>query len=506
MDSLLEMKDITMKFGNFVANDHVNFSCEQGSVISLLGENGAGKTTLMKVIYGMNIPQGGEIFFQGKKVSIQSPRDAIGLGIQMVHQHFMLVNHLTVAENVVMGAEPKKFGLFQQKAAEDAVRKLSQAYGLHVDPAQRVEELSVGAKQRTEIIKALYHGAKLLILDEPTAVLTPQESEDLFKIIRKLKEDGKSVIIITHKLHETMEIADMIYVLRHGRMTGRVRKEDTNPDELTRLMVDHELASFEKLPRETGKTLLLTKDVRLRDADGVPVLSGVNLDIHSGEIYGIAGIEGNGQQELVEVLSGIKKGWSGEARLLDVDIRHKTVREITECGVACIHSDRQDRGLLMELDTVANVLLGYQYSGCFRTKQGFIKWKKTEEITREIFEKYEVSPKNTASPVGSFSGGNQQKIIVGREFYRTPRLAIVAYPTRGVDIGVSEIIHQSILTLRSLGSAVLLITADFDELFKLSDRVGVLYEGRIVIEGDACEFTPNRLGYYMGGGDQNAEI
>lgn len=499
MDSLLELKDITMRFGDLVANDRVSLTCGRGSVVSLLGENGAGKTTLMKVIYGMNKPQSGEIYFEGRKVSMRSTKTAISLGIQMVHQHFMLVNHLTVAENIVMGKEPQKFGIFQREKAVEHARRLSESYGLQIDPLQLVGELSVGAKQRTEIMKALYHGAKLLILDEPTAVLTPQETQELFKVIRRLKEDGRSVIIITHKLHETMEIADTVYVMRHGRMVGRVATSETTPQALTRMMVDHELTAFEKPACQRGETALRLKDLTCRSRSGAEVLRGVDLDLHAGEVYGLAGIEGNGQQELVEVVSGIQDQWGGVCELFGQSLAGKGGRERIDMGMSCIHSDRHDRGLLLDLPATDNVMLGYQHRPEMKGRLGLLKHGVAAEMTRAIMERYKVSPAVPNYTARSFSGGNQQKLVVGRELYRDPKVVVIAHPTRGVDIGVSEIIHQSILDLRSRGAAILLITADFDELFKLSDRIGVIYEGRIVKEGGSDEFTPNRLGLFMGG-------
>lgn len=504
METLLEARGITMVFGRLVANDGVDFTCHKGEVVSLLGENGAGKTTLMNILYGLYRPTAGQIVFEGAPVQIKSPRHAIRLGIQMVHQHFMLVDHLTVAENVMMGDEPKKGIFFDMGRAAAEVRRLSEAYGLKIDPAAKVGDLSVGEKQRTEIIKALYHGAKLLILDEPTAVLTPQESQELFKVIKRLRADGHSVIIITHKLHETMEVADTIYVLRHGKVSGHVRKEDTDPAQLTRMMVDHELKTFERPAFAPGPVALDARGVTLQGLGGEPVLNGLDLTVREGEIYGIAGIEGNGQQELVEVLCGIERDWQGAVRVLGADIKGKSVRQVTEMGVATVHSDRQDRGLLLDFSVRTNMMLGYQYSAKLRGKAGLLNLAGAADMARDVIEKYKVSPPSTVQNVRNFSGGNQQKLMLGREFYRSPKLAIVAHPTRGVDVGVCEIIHQSILDLRQSGAAVVLITADFDELFKLSDRIGVLYEGRIVIEDEAAAFTPNRLGFYMGGGTDDA--
>lgn len=504
MAALLEMRGITKIFGETTANDKVDFSCGEGCVVALLGENGAGKSTLMNVAYGMHRPDGGEVWFGGRRVRLQSPKDAIRLGIQMVHQHFMLVDDLTVAENAVMGREPHKFGIYQKKEAEKRILALGEAYGLAVEPGRLVGELSVGAKQRAEIVKALYHGAKLLILDEPTAVLTPQEADDLFRVVERLRADGKAVIIITHKLRETMAIADEVFVMRQGRMIGRVRKEDTTPEQLSEMMVGRQLQAPRKERRDPGKTALSLSNVRLADSRGVKVLDGLTLRVRGGEIYGVAGVEGNGQRELLEVACGIITGWSGDVEVLGQDIRKKSVRDIIAMGVSCIHSDRHERGLLLELDAQRNVLLGYQRDQSMLTKFGLLDGRKLAERSEDIFRQYSITPADTHLPSGSFSGGNQQKLIVGREFLRAPRLALVAYPTRGVDIGVSETIHNSILRLKEEGCAVLLITSDLDELYALSDRIGVLYEGRIGMEKDAEQFGPLELGRYMGGGGGDA--
>ncbi len=501
MDTMLETKNIKVCFGDLVANDHVDFVCEKGSIVSLLGENGAGKTTLMKVVYGLCQPQEGQILFEGEEVAIKSPQDAIRLGIQMVHQHFMLVNHLTVADNIVMGNEPRKFGIYRRKEAEKIARDLSEQYGLYLDPKQKVGNLSVGEKQRTEIIKALYHSAKLLILDEPTAVLTPQEIRDLFKVIQRLKEEGKSVILITHKLHETMAIADKVFVLRNGVMAGCVDKKDTNTKELTKMMVGRELNPFKRISQPIGDVMLQVHNLTYVNHNGTKILDNLSIDIHAGEIYGLAGIEGNGQQDLIEVVCGIIKGWTGEVKIEGQSIFSKNVQDIINMNISCIHSDRHDRGLLLDMDAKSNVLLGYQKFQAFRTKFGLLNWGKIANMAKNVFEKLNVKPNNVDNATRGFSGGNQQKILIGRELERQPKLALVAHPTRGIDIGACETIHQSILELRGNGSAILLITADFDELFKLSDRIGVLYEGRLMTEGKAEDYTPNELGYYMGGGD-----
>ncbi len=504
MVHLLETKKLTKVFGDFTANKDVDFWCDEGKVTSLLGENGAGKTTLMNTIYGLYQPDGGEIVFDGKAVHFKSPRDAIACEIQMVHQHFMLIDEFTVAENVVMGNEPVKRGLFHTKEARRRVLEISDAYHFGIDPALRVSDLSVGEKQKVEIIKALYHGARLLILDEPTAVLTPQETEGLFQVIRRLKSSGKSIIIITHKLHETMEIADEIFVLRHGVMGGFVKKEETDPYKLTCMMVDHQPREFKKEMLMPGETALHIEELDYVREDGSKALDRLSLDVHSREIYGIAGIEGNGQLELLEVISGILKGWTGQLEVLGEDISGRTTRQIVESGAAFIHSDRMERGLLLGQDAAMNAALGNQYSDLVTSKHK-IDYKKIDRMLEEIFEKYQVSPRNKALPLKNFSGGNQQKMIIGREFYRNPRLAVIAHPTRGVDIGVCEIIHESILELKRQGAAILLITADFDELFRLSDRIGVIYEGHMVTEDIAEAFTPTKLGFYMGGGRENED-
>lgn len=504
MGHLLETKKLTKVFGDFTANKDIDFWCDAGTVVSLLGENGAGKSTLMKTIYGMQAPDGGEIIFEGKAVKFKSPRDAIACGIQMVHQNFMLIEELSAAENIVMGQEPRKRGLFDKKEASKRILEISDMYNFGINPSAKVADLSVGEKQKVEIVKALYHGAKLLILDEPTAVLTPQETEGLFQVIRKLKADGKSIIMITHKLHETMEIADEIFVLRHGEMGGYVRKEETNPYQLTRMMVDHEPKIFEKMQVPAGKCALHIKGLHYSGKEGNEILNDVCLDVHGGEIYGIAGIEGNGQLELLEVLSGILKGWSGEIELLGQSIKGKCTKEMIEMGAAFIHSDRVERGLLLNQNVLMNVILGNQYSR-LTTSKNRLDYKKVDAMAEDIFETYQVSPRNKSLPLKSFSGGNQQKIIIGRELYRKPSVVVVAHPTRGVDVGVCEIIHESILNLKKAGAAVLLITADFDELFRLSDRIGVMYEGHMVIEDIAEHFTPARLGLYMGGGSEDED-
>lgn len=503
MAPLLELNKISKSFGAAKAVDGVDFSCEAGTVVALLGENGAGKSTLMKIAYGMYKPDAGSIAVKGIKTDISGPRDAIRLGIQMVHQHFMLVDNLTVAENIVMGREPVKMGIFQSNAAVDTVRRAAAEYGLHVDPAAKVKELSVGAKQRAEIIKALHQGAEILILDEPTAVLTPQESEELFAIIGKLKAAGKSIIIITHKLKETMEIADEIYVLRGGKLIGKKIKKETNPEELTETMVGHRLRPLVKESAKPGEVVLDVTDLKYRNGAGNEALRGLSLHVRSGEILGIAGVEGNGQQELVDVLVGIAKPGSGTVTVDGVGVERKGTYERLNMGMACIHADRFERGLFKGLSAADNFLLGYHRKKLFKNGFNLFSRKKLATVVEEQFAMYDVRPRDIRLQGGQLSGGNQQKIVVAREFYRNPKLIIAAYPTRGVDIGAAEAIHDKMMELRKNGAAILLITSDLDELFKLSDRIGVIYEGAIAVCGSSETFARSDLGYYMGGGDQH---
>ena len=495
----IQLEHVTKTFGPVIANHDVTMNIRRGEILSLLGENGSGKTTLMNMIAGIYYPDGGQIIVNGQPADIRSPRDALALGIGMIHQHFKLVDVFTAVENIALSMD--KGEKFDLRRVRDKARAICEKYQFALDLDQKVYEMSVSQKQTLEIVKVLFRGADILILDEPTAVLTPQETDELFGVIRRMvREKQMTIIIITHKLHETMEIADWVYVMRHGKMIGCVAKKDTSPEELTRMMVDHALEKFEKAACHPGEVALSLSGLSYTNQDHAPVLRDVNLEIREGEIYGLAGIEGNGQQELVEVLSGIESRWTGTYRLLGQNVAGKSVRALIDLGLGCIHSDRHDRGLLLDLPAAKNVLLGYQHQRSVKTPVGLIDYRSVSQMARSIIEQYHVSPADETYIARSFSGGNQQKLIVGREFYRNPKVVIIAHPTRGVDIGVSEIIHQSILKLREAGSAILLITADFDELFKLSDRIGVIYEGHIVTEGKREEYTPNRLGLYMGGG------
>ncbi len=495
---LLEMRRITKSFGGVFANEDVSLRCYPGEVISLLGENGAGKTTLMKVLYGMHAADSGEIVWKGEPVSIRTPGDAIRLGIQMVHQHFMLIPTLSVAENLVLGREPKKHGIFQRCGAEEICEELSRTYGLRIDGRRRVSTLSVGERQRVEILKALYRGAELLILDEPTAVLTPQETRELFGTIGRLRAMGKSIIIITHKLKETREISDRVYVLRGGKITGERQTAGATIDELTELMVGYRLVQTQNQHPTPGDALLCVKNLSLREKQGRSLLRELNFTVYSGEILGVAGVEGNGQEELIEVLSGIRSGWDGEMELRGVRVEKPTPARLMELGVATIHADRQYRGLLLDKSAVKNMMLGFQRDRRFYRRPRLV-WKLAERQTAEEMERFDIRPRDPQRAAGEFSGGNQQKLIVARELGRDAQLLIAANPTRGIDIGAVNSIHQKLLQARDGGRGVLLISSDLDEIMELSDRIAVIYEGRIVTLRAAVDFTELELGTYMGG-------
>ncbi|MDR1765173.1 MAG: ABC transporter ATP-binding protein [Lachnospiraceae bacterium] len=504
MGNVIEMCGISKAFGSTQANDGVDFACRAGEVLCLLGENGAGKTTLMKILYGMYRPDAGTISLDGERVSIKSPRDAIRRGIQMVHQHFMLVGPLSVTDNVMIGKEVKSHGLYDRKAAAEKVRALSGEYGLKVPPEKLVRELSVGEQQRVEIIKALYQGARVLILDEPTAVLTPQEVEELFDVINRLRESGKSVIMITHKLKETMAISDRVYVMRQGRMVGQRKTGETSIDELSEMMVGHQVARADRVDSEPGEVILRMEHVALKRKDGGEPLRDVTLEVRRGEILGICGVEGNGQMELAGVLTATAPGWRGEIWYKGKPIRHTPTAGLLAGGISCIQADRQRDGIAMSLDVPHNLMMGYQQTGIFRKHGLLVDWKKIQAASAGVMEEYDVRPPEPRRALGEFSGGNQQKFVVGREMMRRPDLMIAAHPTRGVDIQATAFIHGRLLDLKAQGAGVLLITADLDELLQLSDRVAVIYDGRIVGCKKAGEYQLMELGRLMGGGQSDA--
>lgn len=505
MDKFVEMKEIRKVFGSNVALDSVDFYCKEGEVLCLLGENGAGKTTLMKILYGMYTKDAGTISYKGKVMDITSPRVAISMGIQMVHQHFMLVNTMSVVDNVMIGREPGKYLYFDRKKARKIVEKLSADFGLKVPLDKLVKDISIGERQRVEIVKALYQGADILILDEPTAVLTPQEVQDLFKVIDNLRKSGKTIIIITHKLKETMAISDRIYVLRQGQMIGERAVGETSIDELSELMVGQKIVKGEKKSFETEERLLEFKDVRYSDANKVEVLKGVTFDIKKNEILGIAGVEGNGQTEIINTLFGLEGGWTGDIVVDGSSIKGKTTEELIEDGISCIHADRQSYSIAPNLSVPYNFLMGSQNSEEFVHNKYFVDWKKVKRLSSESLETYDVRPRDINRNLYEFSGGNQQKFVVGRETMRNPKLMIAAHPTRGVDIMATSFVHKELNRLKEYGAGILLISSDLDELLELSDRIAVIYDGKCVEIKRSEDYTIIELGKLMGGGKAGDE-
>jgi general nucleoside transport system ATP-binding protein len=497
----LELRDITKRFGSVLANNAINIKVKTGTIHAIVGENGAGKSTAMRIAYGFYQADSGEIYVDGKKVDIRSPHDAIALGIGMVHQHFMLVDTMTVAENIVLGAEvgtPIKLDL--TKAASE-IRKLSEDFKLAVNPNSLIEHLSVGQQQRVELLKALYRHAKILILDEPTAVLTPIEVEEFFAILRRMREQGKTVIIITHKLAEVLAISDEVTVMRDGKVVGNVQTKDTNAAELARMMVGREvLLRVEKPEPKVGATQLEVKDLVVTSAEGAKVVDNASFTVHSGEIVGIAGVEGNGQTELIEALAGLVETSriTGKVLFEGKDITRMGSRPRRELGIAHIPEDRHRRGLLLDFDLAENSILGVHYRKPIVSVAGvFLDDKAIQGRANEIIKNFDVRPPNATLPARALSGGNQQKLIIGREFKVEPKLLLVSQPTRGVDIGAIEFIHRKLVELRDSGCAILLVSAELEEVTSLSDRLLIIHEGRIVGEVDPKVATIEEIGLLM---------
>ncbi|EMA31407.1 ABC transporter ATP-binding protein [Halobiforma nitratireducens] len=500
-DLAVHLDNITKRFPGVVANDRVDLRVERGTVHALLGENGAGKTTLMNVLYGLYQPEGGRVVVDGQERAFDSPRDAIDAGVGMIHQHFMLVDTMTVAENIALGNEPRKwFGLAVDRERIDReIRDLCDRYGFDVDPGATVADLSVGAQQRVEILKALYRGADVLILDEPTAVLTPQEVEGLYSVLEELTEQGKTIIFITHKLGEATHAADEITVLRDGESVGTVDPTATTQEELAEYMVGREvLLEADVEPRENGDVVLSTDDIVVEDEREVEVVSGIDLEVHSGEILGIAGVDGNGQGQLIEAITGLRTPDEGTITFDGEEVTDWSRRERIDAGMAYIPEDRHEQGLVMSFDLVENGVLGSQRSAEF-ANGGRIDWASVRDHTEDIIETYDVRPPDADADAVSLSGGNQQKFIVGREFERDPDLVVATHPTRGVDIGSTEFIHDRLLELREEGVAVLLVSSKLDEVQSLSDRLAVIYEGEFVDVTDPDEITEEELGLLMAG-------
>ncbi len=490
----VEMRGITKRFPGMVANDHVDLLVEQGEIHSLLGENGAGKTTLMKVLFGLYHPEEGSVSINGQKTEITSPRMAYKLGIGMVHQHFMLVNNLTVLENIILGNEPGRL-VIDKKESREMVRALSDQYGFDLDPDAKVSELSVGMKQRVEILKTLYRGAQIIILDEPTAVLTPLEVTQLLEILRDVRKQGKTIVFITHKLNETMAVSDHVTVLRSGKSVATVATKDTSPQKLAGLMVGSEVSfEIEKPYKESGEPILSLKNVRLLANTG----STVSFDVHAGEIFGIAGVEGNGQQQMEELIMGLRRCKEGKIELNGADITGLSPKARRAYGIGYIPSDRFKQAILPGFSLLDNYLLGNQFSAEY-APHGMIRHSFLARQAKKLMQEFDVRAVGENQTAGSLSGGNQQKLVLGREVGKDPGLIIACQPVRGLDIGAIKYIHQILLDLRQRGKAILLISAELSDLFQLSDRIGVLYKGELMDVRNNGEFTSQSISLLMAG-------
>ncbi len=497
---LMELRDITKRFPGVLANDSVSLSIEPGEIVALLGENGAGKSTLMNVVYGLLSADKGEVRIEGDAVHIRSPRQAIDLGIGMVHQHFMLVPPLTVTENIVLGNEPAHAGVIDFSQAREAVRDISKRYGLAVDPDAVVQDLSVGMQQRVEILKALYRGARILILDEPTAVLTPQEVKGLFEVVRSLVTEGLSVVFITHKLEEVMGLADRVVVMRDGRVVGETRPSETDMAGLARMMVGREVVfRVEKKASGRGDTILEVDDLKVLDERGLEAVKGVSFEVCTGEIVALAGVGGNGQTELVEALTGLREAVGGTISLKGKDFTHAAAREIIAAGLSHVPEDRHRRGLVLDFDLSENVILGDHRRAPF-ARHGVLDFAAVTDVARKRIADYDVRTPSERVKASALSGGNQQKLVLARELGRDPDLLVAAQPTRGLDVGAIEFVHSQILAERDRGKAVLLVSLELEEIQILADRILVIFEGRIVKEFAAGEASDEDLGYYMTGG------
>lgn len=507
MTPALEATGITKRFPGVLANDHVDFTLEKGEIHALLGENGAGKSTLMNILYGLYQPDGGQVLVNGQPVEMTTPHDAIAHGIGMVHQHFMLVPPLTVTENIMLGQESLVattqllggLAVLDRRSAAARVRQLSHQYGLEVDPDAYVKDLTVGSQQRVEIVKALYRAADILILDEPTAVLTPQEADDLFVIMRAMTTEGKSIIFITHKLREVFAVADRISVMRAGKMVGTVKPADATRERLAEMMVGREvLLQIDKAQAHPGATVLRVQDLCVEDDRRHMVVDGVTLEVRAGEILGVAGVQGNGQTELTEALTGLRRVQAGQVTILGHDTTHATPRQLVTAGMAHIPEDRHKHGLVLSFPVRDNLVLCTYYRSPFA--EGVeLDYPIIEDEALELVRTFDIRTPTINTSTGSLSGGNQQKVIVARELSRPIKLLIANQPTRGLDVGSIEFIHQRIVEARDGGAAVLLVSAELDEITSLSDRIAVMYKGRILDTLDARAATRERLGLLMAG-------
>jgi len=502
MNPAIQMKAITKTFPGVLANDKIDFVVEKGETHGLLGENGAGKTVLMSVLYGLYQPDEGQIYVNGKEVKMDSPATAIRLGIGMVHQHFMLVPSLTVAENIILGREPAKDKvLLDMDRTLREVKASCERYNLEVDLKAPIYALPVGLQQRVEILKILYRGTDILILDEPTSVLTPQEVSELFKAVRALKEQGKTVIFISHKLREVLSICDKITVLKRGKVVGTVRGKDTNLGELAKMMVGREVIyKFDKRPMDGREVVLKVEGLKALDERGLPALKGIDFEICASEILGIAGVEGNGQTELVETLTGLRKATEGKILLNNTDITRASPYERIRSGISHVPEDRYKRGLISDFSVMENLILGSHNRPPFAKWGGRLDLGETSKYTQKLINDFSIKTQSEDTPTRHLSGGTQQRVILAREISREPKLIIASQPTRGLDVGATEFVRSKLVEMRDHGCAVLLVSADLDEIWALSDRIAVMYEGKIAAIRDPQKTTEEELGLLMAGG------
>lgn len=501
-EPIVQFKNISMQFPEVLANDDISLDIYPGEVFALVGENGAGKSTLMNVLYGLNRPTRGELYVKGKRVKHHTPDQAISMGIGMVHQHFKLVGSFTVTQNVVLCCEPtKRFHLYNFAEAEKMVKKFSSDFGLEIDPLAKVQSLSIGLQQRVEILKTLHRGADVLILDEPTAVLTPQETKELFRIIRSIVQDkGMTVILITHKLSEVMSISDRVGVMKGGKLIGIRETKDVDERSLARMMVGRQVL-YEELDRHgwVGRPLIQTEDLRVLSDRMLKAVNHVSLEVREGEILGIAGMEGNGQSELVEAITGMRPIQGGRVLVDGVDVWDKLPGEVRSLGLAHIPEDHLKTGISAESSVEENLLVGKQRMRNFSLYGVHLKRNAIRDYARHLFENFDIRGANVDTIAGSLSGGNMQKVVIAREFSLGAKALVIVQPTRGVDIGAIEFIHKSIIEKRNAGCAVLLVSADLDEIFRLSDRIVTIYEGRITGSFRTGEIDKESIGYYMTG-------
>jgi general nucleoside transport system ATP-binding protein len=499
-DLALELRGITKRFGSLVANDGIDLDLRRGEVHALLGENGAGKTTLMNIVYGLTRPDAGEILVDGRPVTMRSSNDAIAVGIGMVHQHFMLIPVMTVAENIVLAAEPTTGPLLDRRAAEARVKELSDRYGLAVDPRARVRDIGVGMQQRTEILKALYRHARVLILDEPTAVLTPQEARELFRVLDELRKGGTSVIMITHKLDEVLEVADRITVLRRGKRVGTLPRAEATERGLAELMVGREvLLQVERTSAKPGDVVLQVEDLWVRDDRGLDAVRGMTFALREGEILGIAGVDGNGQTELIESLAGMRRPRTGRILLEGREMTHASPRQANRRGIGHIPEDRHRHGLVLDFTLAENTVL-HDYDEPPASRFGFLRWRAIFARARELIKLFDVRGGGSDAHARALSGGNQQKLVLAREIQASPRVLLAAQPTRGLDVGAIEFVHRRLIEQRDAGRAVLLVSFELDEILDLSDRILAVYEGQVALERPAGETDERELGLAMAGG------